>query len=293
MKDISIYLLTRNRPEWVLKAIRSILSQTHKDFELIVSDNSTDNLTQQVIKEANINDTRFSYIKREPQFSGIDHFNAIHKEVQSHYYMIFHDDDVMLPEMIEKLYRTISANDQIVAVGAFAYTVRNGKKIKGKIPKRKKIISSSLAMIDTYTSRGSMATFPSYMYNKYLMNGLLLEEKNGGKYSDCSFIVSLPQNGLVVHIPYRLMEYTIHKGQSSQVHEFSQYLSLIHYLKKIVGKEHVDKIAPLRVFNIYNETVRRFKQFGQSYRFSLIRFFFKYSPGEFFIKYIIRILTKK
>ena len=100
--------MTRNRPQFIMRSIESILSQSYSKFNLIVSDNSTNNCIQKLIEEKGITDSRFKYLKRERPFeSGIEHVNAIHMEVQSQYYMIFHDDDIMLPEMVEKLYGTI------------------------------------------------------------------------------------------------------------------------------------------------------------------------------------------
>lgn len=282
--------MTRNRPQFVLRSIRSILSQSFYDFKFIVSDNSTNDDIKNLIKEENIKDTRFSYIKRECPFeSGIDHINTIHQEVQSHYYIIFHDDDIMLPDMVRKLYEAIKEDNRIIAVGAFAYTVKNGKRMEGKICKHKEIINSPFTIIDKYASE-SYATFASYMYNKCLMSNLI-EKENGGKYSDCSFIVSLLRNGLIVHIPNRLMEITIHKGQDSQDHQFSEYLSLTTYLKKLVGKREAKRISNLRIFNIYNERIRRYKmERVPLYSFRILVLFFKYSPKNFFPKYILRIL---
>ena len=293
MYDVSVYLMTHNRPQFVKRVINSILAQTFHDFNFIVSDNSTNNEVQKLIEKENIEDSRFSYIKRDcPYDSGIDHFNAIHKEVQSHYYIIFHDDDLMLPDMVEKLYSTIKEDPEIVAVGAFAYFIKNGKRIGGKMCKHKEIINSSITLISKYNTVEGNAVFASYMYNRDLMNNNLLEIKNGGKYSDCSFIVSLPQNGLVVHIPYRLMEITIHAGQDSQDHQFSEYLTLLRFLKSISGKQNIKLISNLRVFNIYNETIRRHKIDSiPLFNFKIFCLFFKYSPTNYFPRYFMRILN--
>lgn len=290
MCEITVYLMTRNRPQFVLRAIKSILSQSFYDFKFIVSDNSTNDDIKNLVKKENIKDSRFSYIKRECPFeSGIDHINAIHQEVQSHYYIIFHDDDIMLSDMVNKLYEAIKEDNRIIAVGAFAYTVKDGKRTMGKICKHKEIINSPITIIDKYAS-GSYATFASYMYNKYLMSNLI-EKKNGGKYSDCSFIASLVRNGLIVHIPNHLMEITVHEGQDSQDHQFSEYLSLTTYLKKLIGKREVKRISNLRIFNIYNERIRRYKvNCRPLYSFRVLFLFFKYSPTNFFPKYILRIL---
>ena len=283
--------MTRNRPQFIMRSIESILSQSYSKFNLIVSDNSTNNCIQKLIEEKGITDSRFKYLKRERPFeSGIEHVNAIHMEVQSQYYMIFHDDDIMLPEMVEKLYGTIKEDHRIVAVGAFAYINKNGNIKTGKISKQKEIISTPLNVIKKYASNKPIAAFPSYMYNKSRVKNLL-EKNKGGKYSDCSFIVSLAENGFIVHIPHFLMETTIHSGQDSQDHQFSEYLSLTTYLKKIIGKQNLKEITNLRIFNIYNERIRRYTmEQVPLYSFRILVLFLKYSPMNFSPKYILRIL---
>lgn len=283
--------MARDRPQYIMRSINSIFNQTFQNFNFIVSDNSATNEVQNIIVNNNIKDPRFTYIRRcQPFESGIDHINAIHHEVQTQYYIIFHDDDIMLPEMVGQLYETIKEDNKIVAVGGFAYTIKNGRKISSKIPNNKEIIDSPVTLISKYTSGGANAAFASYMYNKHLLTNFI-EKKNGGKYSDCSFIVSLPQNGLVVHIPYPLMEITIHEGQDSQDHNFCEYLSLIKYLKRIAGKENKKGITRLRVFNIYNELVRRHKKDSiPLYSLRILRLLFTLSPTSFFLKYIIRML---
>ena len=117
------------------------------------------------------------------------------------------------------------------------------------------------------------------------------EKNKGGKYSDCSFIVSLAENGFIVHIPHFLMETTIHSGQDSQDHQFSEYLSLTTYLKKIIGKQNLKEITNLRIFNIYNERIRRYTMEQVAlYSFRILVLFLKYSPMNFSPKYILRIL---
>jgi glycosyltransferase involved in cell wall biosynthesis len=292
MNDLTIYLITRNRPEFALRAIYSILKQTYKEFNFIVSDNSTNDDTQNLIRQANIDDPRFMYKKREHLYhSFMDHTNAIHQEVQSQYYMIFHDDDVMLPNMVEELYTVVKTDDHIIAVGCFAFMLKNGKRIKTKTEQKKATVKSAVDIIDGYNRVGKIAAFPSYMYNKKRMNGLLMDDKKGGIYSDVSFIASLTQKGLVVHLSACLMETGVHEGQYSQSHKFSDYLSLTQYLKTLIGKDQVKRIAPMRIFNIYTEKVRRFKQDGHPlYSSKIMWLLLKYSPKDYFPKYMLRLL---
>src|SRR3989344_1865760 len=63
MSKVSVVLPTYNRAHTLERAVRSVLNQTHKDFELIVvDDGSTDNTRDIVVSFA---DGRIRYIKHE------------------------------------------------------------------------------------------------------------------------------------------------------------------------------------------------------------------------------------
>ena len=89
---IQVFIATYNRPQMVGVAIDSVLSQSFKDLDVIVSDNSTNDQTQNKIEASYLSE--LTYIRRTPTLSPADHGNKILGEVDSDYYMIFHDDDI-------------------------------------------------------------------------------------------------------------------------------------------------------------------------------------------------------
>ena len=74
MAKLSIVLMTFNRPLEALNAINSILSQSTKNFELVVSDNSENNILAGMIHLDVGNDLLdFRYIKRSMVLSPNEH----------------------------------------------------------------------------------------------------------------------------------------------------------------------------------------------------------------------------
>ena len=100
MFDLTIYVLTRNRSDLLIETLNSIINQTYKKFYLIVSDNSINDTTKSVLDIYPYKDS-LKYIKRDGTLTGIEHLNLILSEVNTKYLMMFHDDDIMLPDMIE------------------------------------------------------------------------------------------------------------------------------------------------------------------------------------------------
>lgn len=98
---ISIIVPTYNRAKEIPKCIKSILSQTYEDFELlIIDDGSTDN-TQEVVGE--YQDKRIRYIKNTTLKHGVSVARNIGIRECKGEYITFNDsDDVFYPDKLER-----------------------------------------------------------------------------------------------------------------------------------------------------------------------------------------------
>ncbi len=98
---ISIIVPTYNRAKEIPKSIESILSQTYKDFELIIiDDGSTDN-TQEVVET--YQDKRIRYIKNTTSQHGVSVARNIGIRESAGEYITFNDsDDIFYPEKLER-----------------------------------------------------------------------------------------------------------------------------------------------------------------------------------------------
>ena len=90
---ISIILTTKNGERLIDRAVRSVLGQTEKDFELIViNDGSTDN-TEEIIKNWAHKDARIKIISLEKNIGpGLARERGI-REAQGEYIALIDDDD--------------------------------------------------------------------------------------------------------------------------------------------------------------------------------------------------------
>jgi len=124
---VSVIITTYERIEYLKRAIKSVLSQTLSNFELIVVDDcSTDN-TEQVVRS--FDDKRIKYVKHETNLGvHIARSNGI-KKSQGEFIGFLDDDDEYLPEKLEKqveLFRKLPDNYGLVYSG---YYVSNGTNI--------------------------------------------------------------------------------------------------------------------------------------------------------------------
>ena len=117
MPKISVVMAVYNRKEYVARSIKSILNQTYKDFEFIlVDDGSTDN-SSDIMKQYAKNDRRIKYIRQNN--SGLAHArNTGSNYSQGKYIAFMDDDDISVPERLEKQLKFMENNPEIDACAA-------------------------------------------------------------------------------------------------------------------------------------------------------------------------------
>ncbi len=108
---VSVIVPTYNRAHLVTETIDSILSQTFKDFELIIVDNNSSDNTEEVIKS--YKDERIKYFKN--QNNGIIAVNRNYgiSKAQGEYIAFCDDDDLWFPEKLEKQMQEFEKDSQI------------------------------------------------------------------------------------------------------------------------------------------------------------------------------------
>ena len=299
MEKIQVFIITYNRPVQVLKSIESVLNQTYQNIELIVSDNSTNFETKNVLEKKNY--PNLIYIKRKIVYDPIEHLNCVLKEVTAKYFMIFHDDDTMFVNMVESLVGEIKKNSFAIAVCASAFLNKNGRSVKNnpynKI-KNNLIISSKEMVVDQYFKKSSLAPFPSYLYKKEVAENLQFEYDHGGNHCDMAFIMDITNFGSIYWLDKPLMTYFNHQGQGTKTHLFKDKIKLINYITNVTTYNKRDRIIlKYRISNVYGELKNSINNrsliIGSKRFLILLKILLKYSPFNLFPKAIIIALLKK
>jgi len=289
MKKIQVYLTTYNRPHLVEKAIDSILNQSFNSYELIISDNSTNDYTKTIVEKKYFDKVR--YIHRIP--TDPDHFNTILKDVDSEYFMIFHDDDVMHSSMLDTLYRKIIARREVIAIGSNARVVKNGKLKRSLFCEHLKKdieIENRNQMVQAYFKTG-IVPLPSYLYRVEVAHKLRFNFSHGGKHCDAAFIIDLLNLGPVIFCACPLMDFYIHSGQDSFNNAFRDRIKLVNYITNTTSYNRRDKIfKEFRMRNLYAELKKELLSertiLSKKYC-TIIKLIFEVSPFEYFPKMML------
>ncbi len=231
---IQVFIPTYNRPDYFLVALDSVLVQDFNNFTVVVSDNSTDDETEKRMQK--VSDSRLQYIRRRPSLPPLTHFKTILSEVASEYFMIFHDDDIMEPNCLKTLSKRLDSAPGTAAVAGNASVFWNDNKFtSGKCLKKttgRQQFSSPDELAKIYLLFGEIAPFPSYMYRKSKVSGLIADPAEGGQNSDVSFLMKILQRGDIVWENQCVMRYRKHSGQDSQGANVKDLMELLRYIRR-------------------------------------------------------------
>lgn len=116
-EKIDVLLATYNGEKYLKEQIDSILNQTYKNIHLIISDDKSKDGTRAILEQYQKQDSRITIYFQEQNLGYIKNFEFLLKKVESNYYMLSDQDDVWLPEKIEKSMDTLKHQDADLVFG--------------------------------------------------------------------------------------------------------------------------------------------------------------------------------
>lgn len=107
---VSIGMPTYNRAHLLPRSLDSLLSQTYKNFELIISDDCSVDDTLKICQEYASCDSRIRYVRHSKNIGNIANFQYVITQARGEYFMWAADDDYWDKTFIEKLVLALEQN---------------------------------------------------------------------------------------------------------------------------------------------------------------------------------------
>ena len=93
-------ICTYNRADgYLLQALESAVAQTYPEVEILVSDNASEDRTEEVVRS--VADHRIRYVRQPRNLGPNDNFNFCVREAWGDYFLLLHDDDTIDRDMVE------------------------------------------------------------------------------------------------------------------------------------------------------------------------------------------------
>lgn len=235
---LTVVLLCHNRSQMAIDALESILAQTNRDFRLVVSDNSTNrNLSDRLGSE-------YPDIECVSWFPGVpafDHFNNVIAMIETDYFVMFHDDDLMEPTYVEIILEKLSQYPTAAAIGTNAYPINAEGHLRSADlwfrstnDRSDQVFSDRESLLRQYliVDRGGIAPFPSYAYNSRLIKGLSMNYSVGRAYCDTVFLLDVIKRGPVIWVDKPLLRVRIHGNNQSNFCAVRDYKIFVTWVKR-------------------------------------------------------------
>lgn len=98
---VSIGLPVYNGEDYLEQAIDSILRQTYPDWELLISDNHSNDTTEEICRQAQARDPRVRYIRQSENLGAAANYDLVVDQTNGPYFKWMAHDDVCQPRFIE------------------------------------------------------------------------------------------------------------------------------------------------------------------------------------------------
>lgn len=111
---ISIGLPVYDGEKFMEQAIDSILAQTFKDFELIISDNASTDKTEEICRHYAAKDKRIRYYRNHHNLGAAPNFNRVYELSRGSYFKWLAHDDICEPEFLERCVAIFEKDPSVV-----------------------------------------------------------------------------------------------------------------------------------------------------------------------------------
>ena len=123
---ISVLIPTYNRPEYLLEAVKSVWEQTILPHEILIGDDSKDELTAQLVEEKLIPESPvpIKYFHHKPSLRQTNNVDFLIRKASCELSILLHDDDLLMPACLQVLKQPLEAHPDVVASFGNQYLIK-------------------------------------------------------------------------------------------------------------------------------------------------------------------------
>jgi glycosyltransferase involved in cell wall biosynthesis len=120
---LSIGLPVYNGEEYLAEALDSLLGQTYRDFELIISDNASTDGTADLCRHYAAADPRIRYLRQPRNIGCAGNHNVVFEVARGELFKWASDDDLYGRDLLRRCIAVLDENPHVVAVHSWTATI--------------------------------------------------------------------------------------------------------------------------------------------------------------------------
>ena len=184
MPKISVLIPMYNRRHYIQDCVNSALNQTFQDFEILIRDDgSTDGVFEfvQTRYTSEISSGKIKLFRNEKNLGEYLSVRELVRDSTGKYFVILHNDDIYLPETLEKLFNAAEKySADVVHMSSFFITDENAVKLR-KTSKERRAVNEVTVIPADINSRFiewlDGGTFTDLQYNIFRRQFIFDNEK--------------------------------------------------------------------------------------------------------------------
>ena len=108
--QITVGMPVYNEAKYISETLDSVLSQTYRNFEVIISDNNSKDGTYEILQEYLKKDRRLKVFRQPKNIGSLKNFKFVLDKAQSPYFIWLSGHDIWHPQLLEKLYEGFNSS---------------------------------------------------------------------------------------------------------------------------------------------------------------------------------------
>jgi glycosyltransferase involved in cell wall biosynthesis len=126
---LTIGLPVYNGQNYLSESLDSLLAQTYPDFELIISDNASDDDTQEICRDYAARDSRIRYVRQQVNIGAAPNHNYVLRVARSRLFKWASHDDLFAPRLLERCVEALDDQPELILAHAYMGIVDERGKI--------------------------------------------------------------------------------------------------------------------------------------------------------------------
>jgi len=237
---ISVLMSVYNCEPYIREAIESILDQTYRDFEFIIIDDASTDLSSKIIENIKNErtDDRIILIKNETNIGLTKSLNKGLKIARGTYIARMDADDISLPIRLAVQKKFLDEHPEIVCVGSASKNIDKNGDVFGE----KKVLTNP-DEINFRLITANAINHSTAMFRTILVRNMGGYNENFRYAQDFDLWSRLSSNGLkLANIPESLIKYRLHQKSVTQSETSSE--SAYHFATTIITK-NISQYIPI------------------------------------------------
>lgn len=256
MEQIDILLATYNGEKYIEEQLDSILSQTYSNFRLIISDDYSEDGTRRILEEYEKKDERIKVFYQEKNLGYVKNFEFLLTKVENEIYALADQDDIWLPEKIEKTIVNMQSNNSDLCFTDLILIDENGNEISKSFWKEKSF--------DSKIKKDK--EYKGLLLNNYITGCTIVSKKEFIKYilpipKDSKYLIHdywipivISQKGKISYMREPYIKYRQHGNNQVGYKTKSKELKTLKEIRNLFIEVKIEH------FNIFVENNKLFKE---------------------------------